>query len=151
MNNLKIIIQITILAFLILSPLKLSSVDYTMRDGRDLNQPYTGAPLPPLCGYEHIDVTITGAPPNDYISALDCYDPGTLLCEVSTYYQFTGVTYDLEVQLSRNMEYYLLQSVTDSVYHENRIDGTHIYYGVIAWETDTTTGITHGVSNITEQ
>lgn len=141
----------SILALLMLIPLKLSSVDYYCDNGRDLNKPYTGAPLPPRCGYEQVLPVITGAPPNDYISALHCNNPGSLLCEVSELYQFTGVTYDLEVQLSRNMENYLLQGVTDSVYHENRIDGTHTYYGVIVWETDTTTGITHGVSQITEQ
>lgn len=59
--------------------------------------------------------------------------------------------YDLEISLSRHKDYYVLNGVTDSIYHENRVDGTNTYYGVIQWVTDSTTGVTTAISNITVQ
>lgn len=140
-----------LITILITTPISLCSIDYYTDNGRDIRT-HTGAPTgDPVCGYQYVSPTTVGAPPNDVITELHCSEPGNSPCEVSTLYELKMPNYDLEISLSRHKDYYVLEGVTDSIYHENRIVGSNTYYGVIQWVTDSVTNSTIAVSNIIVQ
>lgn len=137
---------VVVLSAFILAVFSLNSMTYTMDGGSAIGGASTGGD-DPVCGYRVVSAVFTGDP--GQITGLECYDPGSYPCEMSTLMIANPIIHALETQLVRNMQLLLIDGVTDSVYHRNIISGTTMYYGTIFWVTDTTSGTTIANTSIT--